>query len=621
VHLSLSSFFILLLTTACFLTTAEPAAAADDFTDFLKPLMAENCVKCHGKEKTKGKVNLFEIKSAKQFMENPTIIRDMIGAIDAYDMPPDDEPELKDSERLKALATLKTMLREATAHGDGEVADIRVRRLNRFQYNNSLRDLFQLKKDVFLLPEKTMTRHGNYYARPTGKMPPKVSVSSLPKNAKGGFAEVRPYPKDLRALHGFDNQSNQLTMSPLLLDTFLKLSVSIVESPDFNERNVGVWSDFFRPPAEGADTEAEVRKRLEPFLTKAFRSEVDKATLDRYIAFTMAKHKAASPAPKPAPKDEPPPEADASTDLIIADFEGSDYAGWKVEGRAFGTRPAIANVTPKNGVTGFLGKGLVNSFLPNDGTKGKLTSPTFTIERKQLNFLIGAGNHKGKTCMNLLIDGKAVRTAVGDARKDGGREVLKWATWDVAEFKGKKASLEIVDDHSAGWGHINVDHIYMSDTKPSATAVAGHKSSAPAKTEPVGPPAFTVAMKKVTSAVLSSPLFLYRYRTGAKTDHYELASRLSFMLWGSGPDDELLKLAASGDLAKAEVLDAQIDRMLKSPKIERFADTFPTQWMQLENLMAATPDPKKFRFYNFEPNSPANKQMVLETRSLLRTAQ
>ena len=151
-------------------------------------------------------------------------------------------------------------------------------------------------------------------------------------------------------------------------------------------------------------------------------------------------------------------------DVIIADFEAADYGDWKVEGEAFGTRPAVANVSPPNRVTGHQGQGLVNSFLGGDGPVGTLTSPEFVIQRKHINFLIGAGRHKGQTCMNLLVDGKVVRSAVGPALKNGdGQEVMDWSSWDVEELKGKKAMLQIVDDHSSHWGHINVDQIVQSD--------------------------------------------------------------------------------------------------------------------------------------------------------------
>jgi hypothetical protein len=230
---------------------------------------------------------------------------------------------------------------------------------------------------------------------------------------------VRSFPKDLRAAHGFDNQANQLSLSPLLLDAFLRLSVSIVESPDFNEQTVGIWETYFQPPAEGADVPAETRKRIAAFLELAFRGTVGPATLDRYTAYALGKMKQEIP--------------------------------------------------------------------------------------------------------------------------------------------------------------------------------------------------FTAAMKKVASATMSSPLFLYRYQlNGAKNSQYALASNLSFFLWASGPDAELLRLAKTGELAQPAVLEKTLDRMLADPKIERFLDTFPAQWMQLENVLAATPDPKQHRLFTLDKNNPASLQMLCE---------
>ena len=88
--------------------------AADEFDQFLKPLFSRNCVKCHGEKKIKGKVNLKEIVTAKQFLAKPELIKELIEVIDAADMPPEDEPQLKDAERVKLLAALKKQLRAAT---------------------------------------------------------------------------------------------------------------------------------------------------------------------------------------------------------------------------------------------------------------------------------------------------------------------------------------------------------------------------------------------------------------------------------------------------------------------------------------------------------------------------
>ena len=160
----------------------------------------------------------------------------------------------------------------------------------------------------------------------------------------------------------------------------------------------------------------------------------------------------------------------AADDRLIADFEAADYGLWKVEGTAFGKGPAKGTLPGQMEVTGFLGKGLVNTFLGGDAASGKLTSPEFTIERNYIKFLIGGGGYQGKTCVNLLIHGNVVLSATGPNTESGGSEFLDWENWDVKKFKGRKAVVQIVDAASGGWGHINVDDIRQSDT-PAKKAV------------------------------------------------------------------------------------------------------------------------------------------------------
>src|SRR4051794_38922701 len=143
-------------------------------------------------------------------------------------------------------------------------------------------------------------------------------------------------------------------------------------------------------------------------------------------------------------------------DLVVADFEGDDYAGWAATGTAFGRGPARGTLPGQMHVEGFEGRGLVNSFEGGDDAVGTLTSPTFTIRRRSLNFLIGGGKYPGETCLDLLVEGSVVRTATGPNDRPGGSERLEWASWDVSEFEGKEATLRIVDARKGGWGHINV---------------------------------------------------------------------------------------------------------------------------------------------------------------------
>ncbi|MEO2021758.1 MAG: DUF1592 domain-containing protein, partial [Pirellulaceae bacterium] len=411
-------FLMLILVSTC----AELVTAAGDLD--LLSVVRQKCLKCHGGAEIKGEVNFKPLKRERQFLGQPQLLDQMISALENNNMPPEGEPPLDEKTRGELVVTLKSMLRQATAGKN--VSRLKIRRLNRFQYNNSVRDLFQLKRDVFALPEKLMTRHDNYLQRGTDKVPDVVQVASHSLNPQPGLREVSAFPKDLRATHGFDNQADQLTLSPLLLDAFLRLSVSIVESPDFNQQNVGIWNDYFKAPPEGTELPAEVRKRLARFLRMAFRGPVDKETLERYVQYAVA--------------------------------------------------------TMKQGVP------------------------------------------------------------------------------------------------------------------------------------------FTESMKKVTSAVLSSPHFLYRSVAADATEReFELASNLSYFLWASCPDNELLELAEKGELAKQEGLSKTVDRMLADPKVERFLDTFPSQWMQLENLLAVTPDPQINKYFSLDKRNPASLQMVLEPLLLFDT--
>ncbi|MFT5125341.1 MAG: hypothetical protein ACI97B_003988, partial [Verrucomicrobiales bacterium] len=147
----------------------------------------------------------------------------------------------------------------------------------------------ELKCIVFTLPERMMRVHNGYFKPETGKMAEVVTVGNRPLGKsqliEKRLAGVAAFPQDLRAEHGFDNQADHLSLSPLLMDAFLKLGHSITDSADFKPRNVGIWTSFFLPPKVDADQAAEVHTRLEPFLTRAFRRPVEKAQLDRYTAF------------------------------------------------------------------------------------------------------------------------------------------------------------------------------------------------------------------------------------------------------------------------------------------------------------------------------------------------
>ena len=355
-----------------------------------------------------------ELTSVADLTKNPELIQDMIDVLEFEEMPPEDEEPLGPETRQSMLTHLAGILKVALA-AQPDFQTTPIRRMNRFQYNNAVEDLFDLKVEVFALPERMVREHGNYFNPGTGIMPDSLKAGSRPLGKSqlidkrlGGVA---PFPQDLRAEHGFDNRGDHLSLSPLLLESFLQLSRSIVESHDFDEKNCGIWNEFFAEPASDVSLELIVEERLRNFLTRAFRQPVDTPIVDRY----------------------------------------SNYALSQME--------------------------------------------------------------------------------------------------------------------------------------------AGES--------------FTDSMKMVASAAIASPRFLYLYdraaenNTSEKVDDLELASRLSFFLWGSIPDQELLEQAADGMLRDKDIMNSQIDRMLKDRKVKRFCDSFPSQWLQMERIISSVPDQDKFPEFYF----------------------
>jgi len=197
-----------------------------------------------------------------------------------------------------------------------------------------------------------------------------------------------------------------------------------------------------------------------------------------------------------APKSEPLNDASrVRKTIIFEDFERKGYGKWRPLGDAFGTGPAQGTLPNQNPVSGFEGKALVNSYLGGEDPEGTLTSPPFTVSRRYINFLIGGGSTSRKTCIDLLVNGKVVRTASGK-----NTEVLTWRTWSVADFEDKEACIKIVDLMGGGWGHINIDQIEFSDT-PRADA----QSSAAASPD-YGTMALACAEPAPRDATLAGPL-------------------------------------------------------------------------------------------------------------------
>jgi sucrose-6-phosphate hydrolase SacC (GH32 family) len=237
-------------------------------------------------------------------------------------------------------------------------------------------------------------------------------------------------------------------------------------------------------------------------------------------------------------------KTESSPTSPFASFDGGTYGGWTTSGSAFGSSPATGTLPGQMPVTGFKGTGLVNSYLGGDASTGTLTSPTFTVNKPYLNFLVGGGNHplpstlyegfegsgwgsgwtatgnfsgggstaeslanqvgakvldtlyapggvndsntgtilsppftitrgfidflvaggnhplgaSGETSVSLLVDGALTNTTTGD-----NSGTLRPVDWDVHAYLGHTAQIKVVDNATGAWGHLMVDQFLLAD--------------------------------------------------------------------------------------------------------------------------------------------------------------
>ena len=144
-------------------------------------------------------------------------------------------------------------------------------------------------------------------------------------------------------------------------------------------------------------------------------------------------------------------------DLAIGHFGSTNYGDWKLTGTAFKPGLAAGDHLTRLGIENPADNQVVSSEIEGDEPTGTLTSPEFKIARNYISFLISGGDYEHDTCVNLLINGKIVKSAVGWRSNH-----LVPATWDVSRWLSQKAQIQIVDAASGDWGHINVDHIVQT---------------------------------------------------------------------------------------------------------------------------------------------------------------
>ena len=554
-------------------------SAADDSLAKLQSTFRAHCVKCHGKGgKFEGKVNLLALKSSDDFRTRPRLLERLIAVLEDREMPPEDQPPLPLVKRKQMVTRLRAVLRQALqAYPFGPTP---IRRMNRFQYNNAVVDLLELDRDIFRLNERLLRRRSDYFRPETRKMPPTVRVSSRPlakdldSQRPEGFKGVAAFPQDKRAEHGFDNRADHLTLSPLLMESFLRLSQTIVESPDLNSRECRSWNRLFAPP--GKPVRGPVNGRYEAELeglVKARATSTRRAARQDMREFGKQWSGDAQlfwGCPK------------TGSELTVS-FDVTDTGS----GLRFGFTKA-----PDYGLfeVSLDGKTI--------GEKVDLYDPKVVHAVQDVGGLkLAAGRHS----LRFKCVGKNERSiryyfGLDYIEITGRKPASKPKSGPVADKVAIRARLEILL-RRAFRRPVNRDTLERF-TKFAEGQLASGAS-------------FEATMRTMVGAVLGMPDFLYFYESSdgkvpedkrrgrQRVSDFELASRLARFFWSSIPDDTLLDLAESGKLSDPETLGRQVERMMNDRRSSRFCDNFPGQWLQLERLVTSIPDQEKFPYFYY----------------------
>ncbi|MEE2967329.1 MAG: DUF1592 domain-containing protein [Verrucomicrobiota bacterium] len=603
---SLKSFrFILFASLACSasIQADDLTSRGHDFDKNIKPILQEYCYDCHGSKKTKGKVKLTDYGSWAELERNPELIEKMIGALEKNEMPPEDNKQPSDDQFKILSIGLDKAFKNATAQSQ-TVVPVRLRRMNRFEYGNVVRDLFDLESWVYSINDRIIRDHNNYFRPETGKMPDVARVGNrimgLQQMLENRLLGVMAFPKDPPAENGFNNRGDHLSMTPTLMKAFLELSRSVVNAENF-DKNCRVWNDLFQDPSK------------KPTKTKFGSIIVDKSVETHSTGLTLS----AWIRPTKTTQDWQTivrREDSWRRQLLAIGGTGGTWGLWMGAGIDGGYVEFGAPVKAK-----VLGDGKWHHVAGTyDGNEMKLYVDGKQVGSKAISgklynqgrqpMSIGSyqnGSYERESFHGDLNDIRVFRSGLSEVQieqlANGTENVLKEemvGSWRIDEELEPKLTQPIEKI-----AHERIQKFLLRAFRsPADTKTLNLYTNYFDKTYKESGD-FTASMKSVVSGAMASPRFIMVHDeasdASAHFDSYNLATRLSFFLWGSIPDEELLQLANEGKLQDPEVLEKQVDRMLNDRRVKNFCDSFAPQWLKINNLVSASPDFKLYRDYYF----------------------
>lgn len=492
-------------------TVQKPAAAASFERDVL-PVLRKNCISCHSGQSPRAGLDLSQFKTSQSVAAAPAVWERIGSNVASQHMPPAGMPPLAKAVRTRMVAWIQTTL--AGDCGEKDPGRVTMRRLNRSEYDNTVRDLTGM--DLHLAAE------------------------TFPSDDVG---------------YGFDNIGDVLSISPLLMEKYLNAAETVAHRaivvPQPSKKRIDATE--MRQGNGGGPSEAgQIFFSGGPaFLPYTFPGA------GRYLVRVSASGDQAGP--------DKVRMAVLLNEKRVAEFEVPNP---KDKPRTFEVPMEVASPGQQKIGIEFLNDYYKPGPPPEDRN---LYVQWLEIETPSISW-----EDTSSTNRQIIF----VKPQPGK-HPEAARQIMARFASRAFRRPVRPAELDRL---------VQIVSLVEKDGEP-----------------------FERGIQLGVQAVLSSPNFIFRVETeqaDRKLDSYEIASRLSYFLWSSMPDERLFTLASKNKLQSPAVLATEAKRMLKDKRVSALGENFAGQWLNLRKLSLIQPDPKLYPGFNEKLRA----DMMTETR-------
>ena len=519
-----------------------------DFQDRVRPFLTSYCTGCHNATMKMAGLDLGAYANSGDVLENRQVWSGVLEKLESGQMPPAGQPRPGEAEVTPILTWIRSQIGVSNQSLPVDPGRVTVRRLNRSEYNNTIRDLL----DIDLRP-----------------------ADDFPVDDSG---------------YGFDNIGDVLSLSPVLMEKYLAGAGRVAEAAIITPPNIQpTIVHYLAPRAPLSETDAPDLPAI-PFSMGGVLRTQHRVGLDaEYLLQLYVVDRRDAPEAKEG--EEPPPpdvaqlvlevdeEPVATFDIEAGGYKPSEYesrlqleaGGHQVE--AYFVRDwSRKKPCPPEETDCETFRDLYVDYLEIHGPFNSRTGPLTNSHRRVFICGHSIGDHQPACTGSILrrLARRAYRRPVAESEVEALNRVVQLA---LAEGESFEQGIQLA-----------------------------------------------------LQAVLVSPHFLFRVEKDPDPNNaadvhevgpFELASRLSYFLWSSMPDEELFQAAESLQ-QHPEELERQVRRMLQDSKSRSLVQDFAGQWLQLRNLQGAAPDPDRFPAFDDELRIAMRQETELFLQAMIR---